>query len=230
MRASPFVRDYRSVKKHVSTTPILLNSVATVVINLTNCQSIVINCLINLLSFCLKTLNSLFNRLLKFAFNISCHPIFPYLRPRELNPQPSTLNFISPMSNPTRSIPRSQKRWPISTIFTPENMHAIFVPYSCRHPFNSRFICGNSWRTIVPQSSPSSYHFRSHHRTAFVTVFIPLSFCQNFPNTYQSTNSKISPISQLSQLSQNSQLSTISTISTNSRPSPPSPTTKCSTE
>ena len=79
------------------------------------------------------------------------------------------------MSNPTISIPRSQKRWPISTIFTPENMHAIFVPYLCRHPFNSRIICGNSWWTIVPQSSPSSYHFRSHHRTAFVTLFIPPS-------------------------------------------------------
>ena len=112
------------------------------------------------------------------------------------------------MSTPTISIPRSQKRWPISTIFTPENMHAIFVPYSYRHPFNSRFICGNSWRIIIPPSFSSSYRIRHPHHTTFVTVFIPLSFCQIFSTTYQSTNSKISQFSQLSQLS---------TISTNSR-------------
>ena len=103
------------------------------------------------------------------------------------------------MSNPTISIPRSQKRWPISTIFTPENMHAIFVPPSCRHPFNSRFICGNSWRTIIPPS-----------------------FHQDFPTTYQSTNSKISQLSQLSQFSRLSHLSRLSPPSQKFHPSPPS--------
>ncbi len=79
------------------------------------------------------------------------------------------------MTKPTVSIP-SPKRWPISTIFTPEKMHTTFVPHSCRHPFNSRFICGNSWRTIVPHSSSSSYHLRHRFHTTFVTLIIPLSF------------------------------------------------------
>ena len=89
------------------------------------------------------------------------------------------------MSTPTISIPRSQKRWPISTIFTPENMHAIFVPNSCRHPFNSRFICGNSWKTIVPQSSPLSYHLRHRFHTTFVLSeffnHLLINQFQNFP-------------------------------------------------
>lgn len=117
------------------------------------------------------------------------------------------------MSNPTISIPRSQNRWPISTIFTPENMHVIFVPHSCRHPFNSRFICGNSWRIIIPPSFSSSYRIRHPYHTTFVTVFIPLSFCQIFSTTYQSTNSKISQFSQLSTISTNSRLSLLSTPS-----------------
>ena len=85
------------------------------------------------------------------------------------------------MSTPTTSIPRSQKRWPISTIFTPENMHAIFVPYSCRHPFNSRFICGNSWKTIVPHSSSSSYHLRSA-KIFQLPANQPIPQFPNFPN------------------------------------------------
>lgn len=144
------------------------------------------------------------------------------------------------MSNPTISIPRSQKRWPISTIFlvflVSKKMHTLFVPPSYRHPFNSRFICGNSWRIIIPPSFSSLYRIRHPYHTTFVTVFIPLSFCQIFSIAYQSTNSNISQLSQLSQFSQFSQNSQLSTISTNSRlstpspPSPPSPTTKCSTE
>ncbi len=89
------------------------------------------------------------------------------------------------MSKPTVSLLFS-KRWPISTIFTPENMHAIFVPYSCRHPFNSRFICGNSWKTIVPQSSPLSYHLRHRFHTTFVlpefSKHLSINQFQNFPN------------------------------------------------
>ena len=130
------------------------------------------------------------------------------------------------MSTPTISIPRSQKRWPISTIFTPENMHAIIVPHSCRHPFNSRFICGNSWRTIIPLSSMPSYHLRRPYHTTFVALFIPPSFCQNLSTTCQSVNSQISRFSQNSQFSQFSRLSllsTLSTLSTNSRLSQLSP-------
>ena len=148
------------------------------------------------------------------------------------------------MSNPTISIPRSQKRWQISTIFTPEKMHTAFVPSSIQFTIHL-------WK------------FVEGHHTTFVTVFIPPSFYQDFPTAYQSVNSKISQFSQLSQLSKNSRLSqlsqfsqlsqlsqnsrlsqlsqnsrfsTISTISrlsllsTLSTPSPPSPTTKCSTE
>ena len=126
------------------------------------------------------------------------------------------------MSTPTISIPRSQKRWPISTIFTPENMHAIIVPHSCRHPFNSRFICGNSWRTIIPPSFSASYCIRCPYYTTFVTLFIPPSFYQNFSNTCQSVNSKISQFSRLSLLSPFSRLSRLSTISTKIHPSHPS--------
>ena len=58
------------------------------------------------------------------------------------------------MSNPTISIPRSQKRWPISTIFNPEKMHTIFMPlsswpsYCIRHPYHTTFV-----PSIVPPSS-----------------------------------------------------------------------------
>ena len=127
------------------------------------------------------------------------------------------------MSNPTISIPRSQKRWPILTIFlvflVSKKMHTLFVPPSYRHPFNSRFICGNSWRIIIPPSFSSSYRIRHPYHTTFVTVFIPLSFCQIFSIAYQSTNSKIS---QFSQLSTNSTNSRLSQLSTPSRPSLPS--------
>ena len=53
----------------------------------------------------------------------------------------------------THCIPPFPKRWPISTIFTPENMHAI----------------------IVPHSLPLSYHFRHRFHTTFVLPEIPQS-------------------------------------------------------
>ena len=80
------------------------------------------------------------------------------------SPPHTNINYFHSMSTPTISLPFS-KRWPISTIFLvflmSKKMHTLFVPPSYRHPFNSRFICGNSWRIIIPPSSPFSYHFRS---------------------------------------------------------------------
>ena len=94
------------------------------------------------------------------------------------SPPHTNINYFHSMSTPTISLPFS-KRWPISTIFLvflmSKKMHTLFVPPSYRHPFNSRFICGNSWRAIVPHSSSLSYHLRSRHRTAFVASIIPLS-------------------------------------------------------
>ena len=115
------------------------------------------------------------------------------------------------MSNPTISTPSSQKRWPISTIFTPEKKHAIFMPlsswpsYCIRHPYHTTFV-----PSIVPQSSP---------------FFIPLSFSQNFSTTCQSANSKnphISNLSHPSHLSHLSHLSQDSHPSHLSHASPPS--------
>ena len=69
------------------------------------------------------------------------------------------------MSTPTISIPRSQKRWPISTIFTPEKMHTIFVSSSIQftihlwkfvEDYHTTFV-----NAIIPPSSPFSYHLRS---------------------------------------------------------------------
>ena len=100
--------------------------------------------------------------------------------------------------NSTQNHSTFSKRWPISTIFTPEKMHTFFIP----------------------QSSPLPYRICHPFHTTFVTLFIPPSFYQNFPITCQSANSKISHFSQLSQLSRLSRFSTISTISTKNHPSP----------
>ena len=125
----------------------------------------------------------------------------------------------------------------------PSHFRSAFVPSSIQFTIHLwKFV--ESHRTafvilIIPPSFSSSYRIRCLYHTTFVTVFIPLSFCQIFSTACQSSNSKISQFSQLSQLSQNSQLSTISTNSRLSllslpsqkfHPSPPSPTTKCSTE
>ena len=90
------------------------------------------------------------------------------------------------MTKPTVSLP-FPKRWPLSTIFIPENMHTTFIPYSCRHPFNSRLICGNSWRVIVPHPSPLSYRIRHHYHTTFVNAIIPPSS----PFSYHLRSTKI---------------------------------------
>ena len=66
-------------------------------------------------------------------------------------------------------------------------LYTIFAPLSSwpsfciRHPFHTTFV--------------------NHHRTTFVTLFIPLSFFQNFSTTCQSVNSTISHLSRLSHLS-----------------------------
>ena len=159
---------------------------------------------INAFLICLSILDGWNNcKFTKFSRKISLIPSFFFFfyvflnyYPRSISPifapANSTLNpklYSPPMSNPTISIPRSQKRWPISTIFLlllmSKKMHTLFVPPSCRHPFNSRFICGNSWKTIVPQSSPLSYHLRHRFHTTFVlpNIFNRLSINQfhNFP-------------------------------------------------
>lgn len=46
--------------------------------------------------------------------------------------------------------------------------------------FNSRLICGNSWKSIIPHSSPSSYCLHQCHHTAFVTPYVLRSLHRNF--------------------------------------------------
>ncbi len=69
------------------------------------------------------------------------------------------------MSNPTISIPRSQKRWPISTIFTPEKMRTAFVSSSIQFTIHLWKFVEDHHTTfvtpIIPLSSPISYHLRS---------------------------------------------------------------------
>ena len=161
-----------------------LNSVATIVINLINCQPIVINCLINLLSFCLKALVSSFTRLLKFVFTIAPPSVSHYLRPRELNSKPSTLNpklYFPPCQPPLYPFPvlkKDGRSRPSSLCFLCQKR---CTPSLCR----LRVVIHSIHDSFVEIRGGLSYHLRSRHRTAFVILIIPLSspFSYHFRST-----------------------------------------------
>ena len=91
------------------------------------------------------------------------------------------------MSTPTISIPRSQKRWPISTIFTHEKMHTIFVSSSIQftihlwkfvEDYHTTFVLG-----IILHSLPLLYHLRHPFHTTFVLLKFSNHLSTNqFPN------------------------------------------------
>ena len=128
------------------------------------------------------------------AFTIALLSVFPYLRPRISTPK----TILCPMSFITFVI----------LSLCPKKNCASFHLRAVIHSIHDSF---------VEIRGGLSYHLRYRFHTTFVTVFILLSFYQNFPITCQSTNSSFS---QLSRLSQPSQLSRLSQPSQLSLPSP----------
>ena len=88
-----------------------------------------------------------------------------------------------------------QKKICSSTALSPFNLRFIcgnswraIVPHSCRHPFNSRLICGNSWRAIVPHSCRHPFNLRlicGNSWRAIVPPSSPLSY--HFRRTFHTT-------------------------------------------